>query len=444
MLTTRPTSQLDPVDQALPLTVSSKSSSWANKAQHYPIFSPTWLRYRLLGFIVPMILLAVFLAITSIVLVEQEGWKGGARELFVVWLGVLILLSLGRYLAMLIYTKAWSERRQMLALISAIILGIAVSYLFFKYTDGFEDLRKARIAKKQLEKNTVTTDFQAGLKLGMDSANKQLGTSIQIEPGSKATESLSEGTLSKVLNGFFLIWLGGAFDFIAYLRQTRAIKEAQLREKLDRYQKQRNEAEMRLSVLASQVEPHFLFNTLTGVRAAMLSDPARGVVIIDHLVDYLRSTIPQMRSDGTCVQTQLQQQLDSVRAYLGVICTRIPRLVVQIECANELLGCSVPPLMLISLVENAVKHGIELKKGNVEIRVIAEKIDDKEEEKLRISVIDNGLGFGQTSSGSGIGLTNIRERLKQLYGEQAALSLHAREEGGVRASITLPLSFSVN
>ena len=199
---------------------------------------------------------------------------------------------------------------------------------------------------------------------------------------------------------------------------------------------------MRLSVLASQVEPHFLFNTLSGVRAAMLSDPARGVVIIDHLVDYLRSTIPQMRSDGQMHLISVEHQFNSVRSYLGVIRTRIPRLSFSIECEAELQHCAIAPLMLISLVENAVKHGIEPKKGPVHIAVSAYKVRLPEGEMLAISVKDNGVGFGGSSgatSGTGIGLSNIRERLKQLYEDRASLSLLASESGGVEAIIQLPI-----
>jgi sensor histidine kinase YesM len=113
----------------------------------------------------------------------------------------------------------------------------------------------------------------------------------------------------------------------------------------------------------------------------------------------------------------------------------------HVECDPELKEQFIPPLMLISLVENAVKHGIELKKGAVHIDVIAEQRDINGEHKLVLSVIDNGLGLAGVTSGTGIGLANIRERLLQLYGEEAALSLVERDEGGVCASITMPLHF---
>jgi len=197
---------------------------------------------------------------------------------------------------------------------------------------------------------------------------------------------------------------------------------------------------MRLSVLAAQIEPHFLFNTLTGVRSAIISDPARGIAIIDNLVDYLRATIPQMRSDANQSQVLLGPQLDAARAYLGVMHARLPRLTFSVDSDPALLNQPVPPLMLISLVENAVKHGIEPKPGPVHIEVLARKIDDESGTRLELIVTDDGVGFSGVTSGSGIGLANIRERLMQLYGKRAELVLKARVEGGVVASIALPIA----
>ncbi|HBI69531.1 MAG TPA: sensor histidine kinase, partial [Massilia sp.] len=234
-------------------------------------------------------------------------------------------------------------------------------------------------------------------------------------------------------------WLGGGTDLLAWLRQRRLMRENELLGEVARYRDERNEVEMQLSILASQVEPHFLFNTLSGVRAAMLSDPARGVVMIDHLVDYLRATIPQLRADRAQTFVSLGSQLDAAQAYLGIIRARLPRLDVAIDCPPELRKVAIPPLMLISLVENAVKHGIELKKGPARIAVSAMRRQADDGALLELAVADDGLGFGGATSGSGIGLSNIRERLKHLYGDAAALSLRANDGGGVTAAIVLPL-----
>ena len=132
----------------------------------------------------------------------------------------------------------------------------------------------------------------------------------------------------------------------------------------------------------------------------------------------------------------LAGQLDIVRAYLGLMAARMPRLVWTIDVAPELLSAPCPPLMLISLAENAVKHGVEPKIGTVHVAVRALRTADG---RLEVTVADDGAGFAATSSGGGLGLTNIRERLQQMYGERAALALKARPEGGVAAILTLPL-----
>ena len=192
-----------------------------------------------------------------------------------------------------------------------------------------------------------------------------------------------------------------------------------------------------MSVLVAQVEPHFLFNTLAGVRSAILTEPLRATAIVDHLVDYLRSTIPQMRGDGSTEQGRLAKQLEAARAYLGLMQARIPRLTYSVE--SELKDAAFPPLLLISLVENAIKHGIEPKIGPAYVTVNARYFDQGDEEMLEVSVTDNGVGFGGTTSGSGIGLANIRERLESMFGSRASLTLKARPEGGVVASIIVPL-----
>jgi hypothetical protein len=128
-------------------------------------------------------------------------------------------------------------------------------------------------------------------------------------------------------------------------REARELAQAQA---------QRREAELRLSVLAAQVEPHFLFNTLAGVRSAISTDPARASDMVDRLADYLRAAIPRLRSDGGA-QATLGSQLDIVRAYLGLMAARMPRLHFDIDVPTELLAAACPPLMLISLAENAVQ-----------------------------------------------------------------------------------------
>ncbi len=429
--------KIDLPDQPLPDKLISKLGSWSVRAQHYPIFSQTWFRYRALSFALPMGVLA-FILISLSVLISLEPRITPNQEkphlmFLIIYCGVAINLLLGRWLACLIRRLRWPEKKEKISIAAALLLGLSLSVAITESADKVLEKKEVVSApiNKENEKKAANKD------------KVRIGVIMADEP-----DSINRKGIANIIFWLILMtWWGGVFDFIAYLRQGRALEEAMIQEKLDKYRRERNQAQMRLSVLASQVEPHFLFNTLSGVRAAMLSDPARGVVIIDHLVDYLRSTIPQMRDDGNLMLTTVQNQFESVQAYLGVIHTRIPRLSFTVNCPAELKDCVVPPLMLISLVENAVKHGIEPKKGPVEIIVTASKEkahDAATVDQLRLSVADNGVGFGNTSSGTGIGLTNIRERLKQLYGDDAALTLSMREQGGIEASISLPISFDLH
>jgi sensor histidine kinase YesM len=160
--------------------------------------------------------------------------------------------------------------------------------------------------------------------------------------------------------------------------------------------------------------------------------------MIDRLVEYLRAAIPRLRSDGAAEAT-IAGQFELARAYLGLMATRMPRLQFSVDAPVELREAHCPPLMLISLVENAVKHGVEPKIGPVRIDVTAARTDDG---RLAITVADDGVGFGGQPVGSGLGLANIRERLAQLYGQRADLTLRARPGGGVAATLTLPLEGS--
>jgi two-component sensor histidine kinase len=265
-------------------------------------------------------------------------------------------------------------------------------------------------------------------------------------PAPAPADSLSRdlGQFAVVLIGSAALvlacWLGGLFDLFSFLRQRGKLVDVRQKEELQRAQAARNTAELRLSVLAAQVEPHFLFNTLASVRSAITSDPQRATQIVDHMVSFLRSTIPQMRDDAGSASVTLASQLDSARSYLALMHERIARLQFRIDAEPGLEKASMPPLMLISLVENAVKHGVEPKIGAAMISVSARRIEQAEP-LLEVCVSDDGVGFGESASGAGIGLANIQERLRSYYGQRAGLTLKALPDGGVAAILLLPLSF---
>jgi LytS/YehU family sensor histidine kinase len=231
--------------------------------------------------------------------------------------------------------------------------------------------------------------------------------------------------------------LAGGFALPRWQREREGLAALAREQELARAQAARRETELRLSVLAAQVEPHFLFNTLAGVRSAIATDPARASELVDRLVDYLRASIPRLRADGGAEAT-LGAQLEQVRAYLSLMKARMPRLSFDVTVPGALRDAPFPPLMLISLAENAVKHGVEPKVGPVRIEVHAERLGDG---RLKVTVADDGVGFGaavESAAGGGLGLANIRERLREMHADGAALELRARAGGGVSASITLP------
>jgi len=258
--------------------------------------------------------------------------------------------------------------------------------------------------------------------------------------GGPSTAGMASALFLGCATLMLVCWLGGLTDLVAFMRQRGKLDDVLRDQALRRADAARVEAELRLSVLAAQVEPHFLFNTLASVRSAIVTDPARAAAIVDHLADYLRATIPQMRREAASGSVPLARQLDAARAYLALIHERMPRLAFAVEAEPGLEAAPVPPLMLISLVENAVKHGVEPKAGPARVTVSARRVVDAGVPLLELEVRDDGVGFGSATSGAGIGLANIQERLAGLYGRQAALTLKALPEGGVAAILRLPLA----
>jgi LytS/YehU family sensor histidine kinase len=174
---------------------------------------------------------------------------------------------------------------------------------------------------------------------------------------------------------------------------------------------EKNVLEARLALMQAQVEPHFLFNTLANVQHLVETDAASASRMLDSLIQYLRAALPQMR-EGT---TTLGREIDMARAFLDIHRVRMgSRLQYAIDVPEPLKCRPFPPMMLISLVENAIKHGVDpcCECGTITIRA------DDGEGRLRVSVADTGEGV-KPQQGEGVGLTNIRERLKALYGSRA-------------------------
>ena len=194
---------------------------------------------------------------------------------------------------------------------------------------------------------------------------------------------------------------------------------------------ERRLAEARMAALQAQVEPHFLFNTLALIGQLIETDPPEAARVHQHLIDYLRAALPQMRARGT---GSLGKQLDMSHAYLAIMQARMKeRLAVRCEVPEFLRSAPFPPMMLQTLIENAIKHGLEpkIEGGTITVRAHVEGA------VLHVDVCDDGVGINLHAD-DGVGLTNIRERLALLYGAQAELVISAPPSGGACASIRLP------
>jgi signal transduction histidine kinase len=233
--------------------------------------------------------------------------------------------------------------------------------------------------------------------------------------------------------GFFLraLLTGGLLTAVLYFstRET-AIAAALQTTRLTGVALDKQMAEAQLRVLQAQIEPHFLFNTLAHIKRLYLIDAAQGKAMLNNLSSYLRAALPQMRqSDST-----LGRELALARAYLNVLHARMgERLGISISVPHDLCQAELPPMMLSTLVENAIKHGLSPlpEGGTVEIAAV------RDGDRLRISVADDGVGF-QGFSGSGVGLANTRARLAALYGADGLLTFAANPTRGVTVAIALP------
>lgn len=242
----------------------------------------------------------------------------------------------------------------------------------------------------------------------------------------------------RILSGDFLCMQKGAAlraveAVTAQLESSLARREQMLAAAVREQAAERDALQARLSALQAQVEPHFLFNTLANLKYLMRTDSGAAQSMLDHLIDYLHSALPDMRA----VSSTLGRELELAHAYLSIMRIRMgERLHFSIEAPDSLRALPMPPAMLISLVENALKHGLEGWSQPGTIRVEA-MLDDG---RLVVAVTDDGAGLGGSAAhGAGLGLSNIHARLELLYVGAATLDVTAGAEAGVCATLRLPV-----
>ena len=244
---------------------------------------------------------------------------------------------------------------------------------------------------------------------------------------------------------FFLYNVFAAFgnglliSLIFYVKRREARAAAALHKaEAERHLLSKQAIEAELKLLQAQVEPHFLFNTLASVQYLIDTDPRQANVLLGHLIGYLRAALPQLRASSST----LGREIALAEAYLNILRMRIgPRLTFGIDVPNELREHPFPPNLLISLVENAIKHGVEPSADGGSVNVAARHAGDA----ITVTVTDTGRGGAndRPTDGQGVGLTNVRERLAALYGARGRFALEPAAPRGMRATLSLPYEATV-
>lgn len=230
---------------------------------------------------------------------------------------------------------------------------------------------------------------------------------------------------------FFFLSLG--VKVLAGGKRKAELQATEATAKADVATLERRLLEAQMATLQAQVEPHFLFNTLALIGQLIETDPPQAAKIHMHLIEYLRSTLPQMRAAGGGT---LGRQVQLSRAYLAIMQARMKeRLTVSFDVPASLEYAPFPTMMMQMLIENSIKHGLEPKIEGGHIAVTASLNGGI----MQVDVRDNGVGFNMMAN-DGVGLANIRERLHLLYGNQAELVIEAPLEGGTLASVRVPYS----
>jgi len=239
------------------------------------------------------------------------------------------------------------------------------------------------------------------------------------------------------MGGFALLTGTGLLfaPWIAMSALMRARDEAVRRQAVaferERSEMERKALDARLRLLQAQVEPHFLFNTLANVRELVDSGSPQASTVLDSLIAYLRAAVPRLQEPATT----MEQELQLVRAYLELMHMRMPdRLQFVLHADETTLGLRCPPMTLLTLVENSVRHGIDPSEegGRIEVRV---RVQDG---RCRAQVIDTGVGLRDAGDGLGTGLSTLRERLQLTFGGDAHLRLITLEPHGLRAEVDFP------
>lgn len=398
-----------PLDRPLPSDVAAGESAFIQFYQKYAVFSLPWAWRRTLIFGAIGALGGISFGASHGLMVRSV--SEGITVSLVSSLTNVILVGAGPMLAALVRHAGWPLRIERAFIVMAVICGMVLA--------------------------TLSDDLAAQYHNALMDAHG-FGSTSEMPPSTEVHSMLRRG-LDVSRDLFILFIASGGLALWAYFSEAKRWTEHWRRVEIEKLSSQKAEADLRLTVLQAQVEPHFLFNTLASVRSLVASDPQRASQTIDALAQHLRATLPRLRAETGATQSTLGEQFAICSSYLELMQVRLgERLHVDVRLQPELRDVPFPPFLLISLVENAIKHGVEPKPGITRVTLAARVVEEGERKQLEVQVEDDGAGL-QLGMGEGTGLANVRAQLLTRFAAAASLELSERGAGGVLARLVLPM-----
>jgi hypothetical protein len=400
-----------PLNRPLPVDVAASEAALIRFYQQYRAFSWPWAWRRA----------AVFGAVGMLAGLSFGASHGLSVRVF--WEGLVVgityglanvvLVGAGPALAALVRQSGLPRNAERWLIIGAVIAGMVIAVLAAKLVSHYHDHLMALHGRHGVKTVVTATEWDFHRFMG-----EAIDASVDL---------------------FVLFVANGGLALATYFAEPKRWAEHMHRVDLEKQSAQKSEADLRLAILQAQVEPHFLFNTLASVRSLVSTDPARASQTIDALAEYLRSTLPKFREQSGVKPSTLGEQFAICESYLALMKVRLgDRLRVDIQLAPALRELPFPPLLMISLVENAVTHGVEPQSGVTQVNLAARLLEEGGVKQLELRVEDDGAGL-KLGMGEGTGLSNVRAQLRTRFGTAARLDLTARSTGGVLARMILPV-----
>jgi signal transduction histidine kinase len=402
------------LNEPLPPEVVVASMGGPFGYRRFATFSAPWLRGRAFVFGGFICLLAIASGVGNGV--ASDDVAAGIRIGAWTFISFMLMSFAGPTLAAWVRTRSW--RRERAAVIAAVVIGMGLA-----------------ASVDQVASTAIARDIPKELQVR--SSAEESGPA-KSSPTSEMIVRVERSPLTMAISALFglaiYFCLGGGLALRAYLGELNRWRESQRQRELQSLLADKRASEWQLHVLQAQIEPHFLFNTLAAVRSTLRADAGRAEATLDALVEYLRATIPKLRADPTALST-VAQQVEIARHYLTVMQLRMgDRLRIEIDIDPTIAAAAFPPLALVSLVENAIKHGLEPQRMGGCISIIGRRAGAN----VRVIVRDDGIGLGPGNSGSGLGLRNLRSQLQQRYGDSASLTVQTPATGGFEAIVEVP------